>query len=50
LWPSILGETIGVYGYFYDGLTDEVKIWNYALTPQQIRTEYAGGAVRFGSP
>jgi hypothetical protein len=32
---------------FY-GLIDEVKIWNYALTAEQVRTEYAGGAVKFG--
>jgi hypothetical protein len=32
----------------FDGLIDEVKIWNYALTSEQVRTEYAGGAVRFG--
>ena len=31
-----------------DGLIDEVKIWNYALTAEQIKMEYSGGAVRFG--
>ncbi len=35
--------------YEVDGLIDEVKIFNYALTPQQVRTEYNGGAVRFGN-
>ena len=29
-------------------LLDEVKIWNYALTAEQVQTEYSGGAVRFG--
>jgi hypothetical protein len=32
----------------FNGLIDEVKIWNYALTAEQVRVEYAGGAVRFG--
>ena len=34
---------------YFNGLIDEVKIFNYALTPEQIKTEYAGGAVRFGN-
>ncbi len=33
----------------WNGLIDEVKIWNYALTAEQVKTEYAGGAVRFGN-
>ncbi len=32
----------------YGGLIDEVKIFNYALTETQVRTEYNSGAVRFG--
>ena len=36
-------------GYFFDGLIDEVKIWNYALTAEQVKTEYNGGAVSFGN-
>ena len=32
----------------FDGLIDEVKIFNYALTPNQIQAEYNGGAVRVG--
>jgi hypothetical protein len=32
----------------FNGEIDEVKIWNYALTAEQVRTEYADGAVRFG--
>ncbi|MFH0891145.1 MAG: DUF2341 domain-containing protein [Candidatus Falkowbacteria bacterium] len=34
--------------YYFPGQIDEVKIWNYALTPNQISQEYNGGAVRFG--
>jgi hypothetical protein len=33
----------------WDGLIDEVKIWNYALTAEQVKQEYNGGAVRFGN-
>lgn len=29
------------------GKLDDIKIFNYALTPQQIQMEYAGGAVYF---
>ena len=40
--------TIGKRGTnFFDGLIDDVKIWNYALTDEQVKTEYNGGAVRF---
>ena len=38
--------TDGADGYF-NGLIDEVKIYNYALTAEQIKTEYNGGAVYF---
>lgn len=31
----------------YKGQIDEVKIFNYPLTKEQVRTEMAGGAVRF---
>lgn len=31
----------------WDGQIDEVKIFNHALTPQQVQLEYNGGAVRF---
>lgn len=34
---------------FHDGQIDEVKVFNYALTPLQIKTEYTGGAIRFGN-
>lgn len=39
----------GVGGWWWNGLIDEVKIYNYALTPGQIQLEYnQGAAVRFG--
>jgi hypothetical protein len=31
----------------FDGQIDEVKIFNYALTSEQVRIEYNNGAVRF---
>ncbi|MFC1678479.1 LamG domain-containing protein [Patescibacteria group bacterium] len=42
----IIGSKDGT-AEFFDGLIDEVKIFNYALTPQQVKTEYNSGAVRF---
>ena len=36
-------------GYYFDGQIDEVKIWNYSLTAEQVMNEYNGGAVRFGN-
>ncbi|MDC0449170.1 LamG domain-containing protein [bacterium] len=32
---------------YFDGQIDEVKIYNYALTEEQIKMDYAQGAVRF---
>jgi hypothetical protein len=34
-------------GYPFVGQLDEVKIFNYALTPEQVRIEYNNGAVSF---
>ncbi|HRN69724.1 MAG TPA: LamG domain-containing protein, partial [Candidatus Woesebacteria bacterium] len=31
----------------FNGQIDDVKIYNYALTPEQIKLDYNGGAVRF---
>jgi len=31
----------------FDGQIDQVKIWNYALTAEQIKTEYNSGAIKF---
>jgi hypothetical protein len=33
---------------FFPGQIDDVKIFNYALTPVQIKTLYNNGAVSFG--
>ena len=32
---------------YFNGLIDEIKIFNYALTAEQVKMEYAGGGVRF---
>ena len=37
----------GVSTNFFAGQIDDVKIFNYVLTAAQIKTEMAGGAVRF---
>jgi len=29
--------------YYFDGLIDETKVWNYELTPEEIKKEYNGG-------
>jgi hypothetical protein len=39
----------GTAGFFFDGQIDDVRIYNYALTQQQINDIYNFGAVRFGS-
>ncbi|MFC1600634.1 LamG domain-containing protein [Patescibacteria group bacterium] len=31
----------------FDGIIDELKIFNYELTPQQVKSEYNQGALRF---
>lgn len=33
----------------FEGQIDEVKIFNYALSPLQIKTEYNMGAARLGT-
>jgi concanavalin A-like lectin/glucanase superfamily protein/uncharacterized protein DUF2341 len=33
--------------FHFDGLIDEVKIFNYALTAQQVKLEYNQGAINF---
>jgi hypothetical protein len=35
-------------GHPFSGQIDDVKYFNYELTPQQIRNEYNQGAVYFG--
>lgn len=34
--------------YYYPGQIDDVKVFNYALTADQVKNEYNGGAVSFG--
>jgi hypothetical protein len=47
------GDGIGVIGkhasngYYFDGQIDDVRIYNYALTPLQIKEVYNGGAVNY---
>jgi len=43
-----IGYYSGGSSSFFDGLIDEVKIYNYALTEAQIRNDYNQGAARFG--
>jgi hypothetical protein len=31
----------------FDGQIDEVKVWNYALTSEQVKIDYTSGAARF---
>ncbi|MCH7640864.1 LamG domain-containing protein, partial [Patescibacteria group bacterium] len=38
----------GTIKNFFDGQLDDVKVFNYTLTQQQIRDNYNAGAVRFG--
>jgi len=44
-----IGTEGGGSSYIFDGQIDEVKIFNYALTPLQIKTEYNMGAARLGT-
>jgi hypothetical protein len=39
-----LGAHTGAASSFNDGILDEVKIFNFALSPEQIRQEYNRGA------
>lgn len=38
---------IGSFPSYFVGQIDEVKTFNYALSPQQVENEYSGGAVNF---
>lgn len=40
--------TYAVAGYAFDGFIDETKVFSSALTADQIRAEYAGGAAILG--
>lgn len=44
-----IGRTALSGTQYFQGMIDDVKIYNYALTPQQIKMDYnQGSAVRFG--
>lgn len=47
---GVSSVSIGTRGtpYWFTGQIDEVKLWSYALTPEQIKQEYNGGAIMFG--
>jgi len=50
--PFLIGQNGGVtaQGEFFHGLIDDVRIYNYARSPDEIRLDYnAGFAARFGS-
>ncbi|MFH1230652.1 MAG: LamG domain-containing protein [Planctomycetota bacterium] len=43
------GQYSGVANTWFDGLLDDVRIYNYARTPEEIRLDYnAGFAAKFG--
>jgi hypothetical protein len=35
----------GVYNYYFNGLIDDFKMYNYALSAEQVKKEYNGGAI-----
>ena len=42
-----IGSFGGGNGYFYNGQIDDVRVFNYALTAEQIKQVYNNGAVNF---
>ena len=42
-----MGKANSGITYQYKGLIDDTKIFNYALTPEQVKQDYAGGSVIF---
>ncbi|RJR27996.1 hypothetical protein C4561_00630 [candidate division WWE3 bacterium] len=48
----IIGATRNInnngYRNFFGGLIDNIRIFNYAMTENQVRSEYSSGAVNFG--
>jgi len=45
---DIGGDTVSD-NYYFDGVIDDIKIYNYALTPEQIKMDYnQNSATRFG--
>jgi len=49
LGSSNLNVNIGKFDntYYFNGKIDDVRIYNYALNPEQVKTLYNGGAVSF---
>lgn len=43
----IIGAQTTQSNRYFPGQVDDVQVFNYALTPQQIKTLYTGGAARF---
>ena len=43
----LIGQWTGSTGYQFNGQIDDIRIYNYALTSEQIKTIYNGGAVNF---
>ncbi len=47
--PTVIGRWRGDFdGMYFNGMIDDVRIYNYALTEVQVREVYNYGAVRFG--
>lgn len=42
-----MGKANSGIAYQYKGLIDDAKIFNYALTPEQVKQDYVGGSVIF---
>ena len=42
-----IGKYSSESNYNFDGQIDQVKIWNYALTAEQVKIEHNNGAVKF---
>ena len=42
-WEVLIGDNAERPGRFWNGLIDDVRIYNYALTAEQIREVMAGG-------
>jgi hypothetical protein len=53
VWPTVDNtDTLMIgrsnYGEYFNGQIDEIKVYNYALTPAQVQTLYNRGAANFG--
>lgn len=45
---AIIGNGPETVNRYFNGQIDDIKIYNYALTPQQIKTDYNLSAIFFG--